>query len=256
MLDLTNKKSLYTIFTRKKRNGKKRIIHAPCEELKLEQKRLAKILEDREPISEHCYGFVKGLSSVSAASNHINKDWILCLDIKDFFPSIRREFLAFLTDEEFNIASLDDRLIQGSPCSPIITNIALREFDTRVGNMCKNMDIAYSRYADDITISGSGWVETKPLIDYIKNLLKQYGLKLRHEKTELMTKNESQKVLGINVNNKISINSKIRKNIRAAIHQNNIDEKVQGYLAYIYSVNKAQYMKLMKTDIDSIPEIP
>lgn len=147
MLDLTNKKNLYRIYPIKKENGKKRWIYAPCEELKLLQKELSRKLESFI-VSEYCHGFKKGSSISNAAIMHIEKKWIIKLDIKDFFPSIKKEMLTFLDDTEKEIATLDDRLVQGSPCSPIVSNIVMYELDQFFHHAFEVLGVAYSRYAD------------------------------------------------------------------------------------------------------------
>ncbi|MBQ4796923.1 RNA-directed DNA polymerase, partial [Pectobacterium versatile] len=51
------------------------------------------------------------------------------------------------------IACHQDKLPQGSPCSPVITNLILVSLDRRLSNLCNSVGCTYTRYADDITIS-------------------------------------------------------------------------------------------------------
>jgi len=244
MISLENKNSLYSIFSRKKKDGKKRIIHAPCLELKQEQRKLMLSLQKREWISEHCYGFKKGSSISSAASNHIGKDWILNIDIKNFFPSINENMLSFLDEYEKELATLNGTVVQGSPCSPIISNIILRELDEEISNIFGWINVNYSRYADDIVLSGYGRPNVKSYIHIIRCHLKLLGFEIKDSKIDYSYKHKAQKVLGINVNNGLSVNRKLRKKLRAIIHQDNLTEKDIGTLAFINSVNQNQYSKL------------
>ena len=41
----------------------------------------------------------------------------------------------------------------GAPTSPCITNILMRDFDNEVGAWCRERQIAYTRYCDDMTFS-------------------------------------------------------------------------------------------------------
>lgn len=243
MIDLSNKRELYTVHRIKKSNGKIRVIHAPCAKLKGEQKKILRRLEV-VPISRHCHGFKKGSSTSDAARPHTDKRWVLTIDIKDFFPSIKTEMLTFLSEYEREVATLDGSLIQGSPCSPIISNIILKEFDEELYEYFSSENISYSRYADDIALSGNDRPERRH-VEHVTHKLKERGFTVNVTKINRMFKNESQKVLGIQVNEKLSINRNTRRQLRAAIHQDNLDDKSRGLLAYIQGVNSKQYSKLV-----------
>ena len=242
MIDLSNKKSLYRIYPIRKSNGKLRWIYAPCEELKIEQKKLSKKLESFS-VSEYCHGFKKGSCISDAARIHVNKKWIIKIDIKDFFPSITSKNLTFLSEYERELATLDNRLVQGSPCSPIISNIIMYDSDEFFHLEFQKLDVAYSRYADDITISGNNdfsW----DLVNMVSAELSRKGFRVNQNKVEVMFKNVSQDVLGIKVNHKLSIKKDLRKILRAKIHQNNLSISDNGMLAFINSVNTEQFLKL------------
>jgi len=251
-MDLSKKKSLYSIYSIKKQNGKKRIIFAPCEELKKAQKELAEKLEEKELVSEFCHGFKRGSNASDSAKMHENKKWVMTIDICNFFPSITSDMLMpFMTEYEIDLATYNNRLVQGSPSSPIISNIIFRELDGHIARLFLKRGIDYTRYADDIAISGLNRVQKKLFIRYFRAILRKYGFKIKYEKVKFMSNKYSQKVLGINVNNGSSINSETRKALRAAIHQKNITDQELGYLAYIRSVNYKQYKKLVEgTDYD------
>jgi retron-type reverse transcriptase len=246
MLDMSNKNALYSVFYRKKKNGKRRIIHAPCEELKDHQRILRNRLVNEEWMSDFCHGFIKGKSTTDAACVHVGQDWVLNIDIAEFFPSIKAHMLTFLDQYEKEIATLDSKLVQGSPCSPVISNIVLRDFDEELFVKLEPMQINFSRYADDITLSGYGKPDVGELINIVRSRLRELGFDVRDNKIEYMYKNKSQKVLGITVNEKVSLNRKIRKNLRAAIYNGKVTDVEMGHISYLKSVNKDQYHKLMQ----------
>lgn len=164
----------YTAFTIPKRNGTPRDILAPTPKLKLLQRRLANVLylaladidkagSRRRHLS---HGFAKHLSIVTNANVHRRRRYVLNLDLKDFFPSINfgRVRGMFIKDKRFGldpkiatliaqIACHDDVLPQGSPCSPVISNIIGHLLDIRLVRFAKTQKSTYSRYADDITFS-------------------------------------------------------------------------------------------------------
>jgi RNA-directed DNA polymerase len=88
----------YTAFTIPKRDGTPRAILAPTPKLKLLQRRLANVLylaladidKVGSPRRQLSHGFAKHLSIVTNAAVHKRRRYVLNLDIKDFFPSIRK----------------------------------------------------------------------------------------------------------------------------------------------------------------------
>lgn len=164
----------YTAFTIPKRNGTPRDILAPTPKLKLLQRRLANVLylaladidKAGSPRRHLSHGFAKHLSIVTNANVHRRRRYVLNLDLKDFFPSINfgRVRGMFIKDKRFGldikiatliaqIACHDDVLPQGSPCSPVISNIIGHLLDIRLVRFAKSQKSTYSRYADDITFS-------------------------------------------------------------------------------------------------------
>ena len=248
MIDLSNKRSLYNIYKKKKPNGKFRIIQAPKQELKLYQSILASNFEDIYDPPDCVHGFVKGRSPASLAANHTNKDWVITIDMKDFFPSITSDMLLSLgiTRISSEIATLDGKLTQGSPCSPVCSNLVFRPLDIKFQHFFKRKKVRYDRYADDLVLSGYG----KPswsYVNYIKEMCALHGLAVNTSKTKFMFKNNEQKVLGITVNSGVSINHKTRKALKNKIKYEETGEKEQGYLSYINSISKEQYNRLKAT---------
>jgi RNA-directed DNA polymerase len=164
----------YSAFSIRKKSGGTREIHAPIKQVKSLQRRLADRLEQcladvqkkTGKSNSASHGFRPGKSILTNASVHRNKRHILNLDLKDFFPTISgkriRGFL--IRDQHFkfhkdvattiaHIACLDGKLPQGSPCSPIISNLIAGILDFHLSRLAKNHGCLYTRYADDITFS-------------------------------------------------------------------------------------------------------
>ena len=93
--------------------------------------------------------------------------WVFNLDLEDFFPSINfgrvRGFLLknrdFRAESEHRatvisqIACHENSLPQGSPCSPVISNLVAHLLDMRLVRLASSVGCTYSRYADDLTFS-------------------------------------------------------------------------------------------------------
>ena len=164
----------------KKRSGF-RDVEIPSDRLKnIQRWILRNVLESME-VHESCYGFVKGKSIFDNASLHVGKECVLNMDIKDFFPSItQRDVFNIFYQKGYTkkvsyyfskILTKDGVLPQGSPASPMISNIIAMRLDKRLSELAKCYNAIYSRYADDITFSGASNI--KNMIYYVNGILKQ-----------------------------------------------------------------------------------
>lgn len=245
-VDLNRIEDSYKTYRVRKPKGGWRIITEPNSELKRMQKELAESVEERFKLSDYAFGFRKGFSCVDAAEMHVKKDWVLNLDVENFFPSIGDDHLSFLNSFEKKIAMLNGGLPQGSPCSPILSNIVMRDVDEELYDLFHAKSVSFSRYADDISLSGYGHINIEEYVEAVTGVLLAIGLVIKPSKTKFMPKYIRQTVLGINVNDKISISKKTRKNLRSAIHNGNLGDREEGLLSYIQMVNKDQYLKLIQ----------
>ncbi|MBQ2872937.1 MAG: retron St85 family RNA-directed DNA polymerase [Bacilli bacterium] len=217
----------YKIFKIKKRNGKTRTIYEPNPNLKIIQKNiLHNILEDRY-ISYSAKAYKKGISIKDNANEHVDKDMILKLDIKNFFNNITyiQVYCSCFKEIYFpksigtlltNLCTYNDSLPQGAPTSSYISNIIMLDFDIKIGEYCKENNVSYTRYCDDMTFSGN--FSKMEIINLVKSELKKLGLTLNHDKTKLITKKNRQYVTGIVVNKKAQVSIDYRKEIRKNIY--------------------------------------
>ena len=168
------------------------------------------------------YGFLNDKSFIDNARNHIAKRIILNIDLKDFFDQIHfGRVLGMLVKPPYSlgreaaititqIACYNGHLPQGSPCSPIITNMICAPLDNAMMRLAKKTGCYYSRYADDITFStyrkefdkgivleNNGTIE---LGDEIKRILSKHSFIVNQKKVSLKTKDCRQEVTGITVN--------------------------------------------------------
>ena len=239
----------YIEFTIPKKNGGKRKIQAPTDQLKQLQRRLAGMLNTcfeetcirSKPKRSLSHGFRKKHSIITNATKHKNKRYVFNIDLKDFFPSINfgrvRGFL--IKNAHFNldpkvatviaqIACHDNELPQGSPCSPIISNLIGHLLDVRMANLAKKTKCTYSRYADDLTfstnwkefpeklaikINGSDneWVPGRAL----KKEIEKVGFTINEKKTSLQYKTARQITTGLVVNKKVNIKKEYYRQARS-----------------------------------------
>ena len=243
----------YQSFEIPKRNGGKRLINAPEPRLKMVQRRLANVLygcvaeaekdaPSRRPLA---HGFAPRRSIFTNASVHKNRRYVLNLDLEDFFPSLNfgrvRGF--FIKDKRFKlnekvatviaqIACHNNELPQGSPCSPIISNLLGHLLDVRLVRLAGKYKCTYSRYADDITFSTNlkdfppalakqnpekpqHWELGSPLVKEIQDA----GFKVNNDKTRMQLRGSRQETTGLIVNQKVNIRSEYYRKARAICHQ-------------------------------------
>lgn len=237
----------YILFEVPKRDGGKRQIRAPEARLSLLQRRLATLLtecleelkRENPPRRSLAHGFEKDRSIITNAKLHQRRRYVFNLDLADFFPSINfgrvRGF--FLKDKSFElkppvatvlaqIACFENELPQGSPCSPVISNLIGHVLDGRLARLAKTHKCTYSRYADDITFSTSRkdfppeiavstGVATWRVGDELRGRIKDAGFEINDKKTRMQFRSSRQVTTGLIVNDKVNIR---REYIRASRH--------------------------------------
>ena len=167
----------YTKFSVLKKSSGERIISAPTERLKLIQSRLGKLLEQCQleveaklKLKPQCvlsHGFKTGFLN----SNQCNKS--PRVDVGFSIPTYKTSFRVLILGGSTGsssrtiitclirrsltvisqIACRENKLPQGSPCSPVISNIIANLLDIRLNELAAGNGCTYARYADDLTFS-------------------------------------------------------------------------------------------------------
>ncbi len=225
-----NRKKLYhTRYLPKKRGGL-REINIPMKELKVIQFYILQLLYKIADPHKTAKGFVPNTNLKANSDLHKNKKWILTVDIKDFFPSItwRRIYGMFLKypfvfNKQIsriisNLLTYNNKLPQGSPASPYISNMICRKMDSRLYNWAVKNNCTYTRYADDLTFSSNDpKALSKHNINFIQEIISGEGFKLNEEKTRLTPYFKRQLVTGIVVNQKSNVKREYIRSIRAIL---------------------------------------
>ena len=222
---------LYTSFEIPKKSGSMRQIDAPTFQLKLIQRAIKAMLETEFEASSAAHGFIRDRNIQSNAAVHVGQDWVLNLDVEGFFPSIhkgrikvilKREPIAYSPDLAAFIATIctkDGVLPQGSPASPLLTNLACVRLDRKLKLVAEQFGAQYTRYADDITFSGPGKAMLTRLLTVAERVLKSEGLKVHPTKTRLLPSSQRQEVTGLTTNEVVNAPRAYRRRVRAALHQ-------------------------------------
>lgn len=221
------KSDSYRTFSIPKKSGGTRKIEAPSDELKRIQLWIKENILDQFSASQYAKGFIKGISIFDNALPHVNKDLVINLDLKDFFPSIeyRKIYKIFkyigYTDSVSKLltnlcTNPRNVLPQGSPASPVISNLVSLRLDKRLGRLAEEIGATYTRYADDITFSGN-----KNLVKYLKlirKIIHEEGFRINEKKFHLQYSYQRQEVTGLIVNDKVSVPEHHIKELENAIY--------------------------------------
>jgi RNA-directed DNA polymerase len=231
----------------------KRLIKAPEPHLALLQRRLANRLYEcldelkvgsPPPRRSLAHGFERKRSIITNANLHKRRRYVLNLDLEDFFPSINfgrvRGF--FIKDKHFSlrpavatilaqIACHENELPQGSPCSPVVSNLVGHLLDSRLARFAKMHKSTYSRYADDITFSTSrkdfppelafpvpGTTGEWQLGTELREKIEHSGFKINDKKTRMQFRGSRQVTTGLMVNEKVNIRQEYWRQARHMCH--------------------------------------
>jgi hypothetical protein len=88
--------------------------------------------------------------------------------------------------------------------------------DLELSKFCQKRNLNYSRYADDITISGRKDLPRYKTLIFRK--IEAEGFSINWEKIRLHHKGSSQRVTGLVVNDKVSLGKEKKKRLRAIVH--------------------------------------
>ncbi|MCQ2117637.1 MAG: reverse transcriptase family protein [Bacteroidales bacterium] len=256
----------YHQFEIPKKSGGTRKIIAPTGNLKDIQRTLAVLLSFAVAPDTHAHGFIRKRSVITNASIHIGKNYVLNLDLKNFFPSITyhqveralrkyfcKEVSAFIakictwTDSD---KSPEDVLPQGAPTSPILSNMACEVLDTRLSELAASYGLTYSRYADDITFSSNHSVYSKESAFWpkLRAVITECGFQINESKTRLLKKGARQEVTGITVEEKLNVSRKWMKQLRAQLFHYEMyggsDEEYRSIMG------KIAFLKMVRGSMD------
>jgi RNA-directed DNA polymerase len=260
-----NRELYYKFYKLRKKNGGHRWISSPDKNLKYIQGWIKVNILDTIQNHQAACGFTKGSSIKKNATPHQNKDLIINIDLYRFFDSITENrvfglfkwlgyhpnlsidlarllcyhpsdkyFEEMIKEGVFSQEYLEQKpsiLPQGSPASPVISNILSYKLDLRLNSLAEKAGVNYSRYADDISFSGDR--NNMISLNTVMKILNEEGFYINDRKTKFLSKNKRQSITGVVVNSGLKVNSQYKKKVFSEIH---FSEKfgVKNHLDYLY----------------------
>ena len=240
--------SLYYEFYIPKHSGGLRKIDAPNDELKDALRTLKTIFETHFGILYHtsAFAYIKNRSTIECMKRHQNNEskWYGKTDFSNFFGSTTLDFtmkmlkmiypFCLVCEEDpdgeaelrkaLDLAFLDGGLPQGTPISPLITNIIMIPIDFKLANGFRDLDnqkYIYTRYADDIQISSRFSFDMNKVVNFIDGTLKEFDapFRIKAEKTRYGSVAGRNWNLGVMINaqNQMTIGNKKKRQFESML---------------------------------------
>lgn len=271
------RKDLYRTFYIPKKSGGLRKIDAPNDDL-METLRKLKLIFERDfgaLYHTSAFAYVKGRSPLDAVKRHQQNEsrWFLKLDLHNFFGSTTLDFVMRQLSMVFpfsevirqpdgetelrkalDLAFLNGVLPQGTPISPLITNVMMIPIDYTLSNGLRKHKNKFveTRYADDFTISSMYDFSVQEVKEFVVRTLSEFNapFRLNDEKTRYGSSSGSNWNLGVMLNkdNQITIGYKNKRRFKAMLSSFVVDttsgnkwdphdvQVLDGYMNYYKNV--------------------
>lgn len=237
-----------------------RELRVPRPRLKRLQRQLYKGLLIQVP-THPCVHSVKGRSALSNARAHVRHPYVVVLDIEHCFPSIgphrvqrgleRVGFCEDVASLLTRLCTCDHQLPQGAPTSPVLVNFVLTDFDAKAAEVTRSLGLTYTRYVDDITLSGGA--RTFRMQKTLNKLLAEHKFRVARKKEARWGPADRKTVTGILVNTKANVSREYRNSIRKLLveHANGkrmlTDDElasIMGKIVFVKMVNPSAGTRL------------
>jgi len=264
-----NSSNYYREFTRDIK-GKHRLLVEATGRLKLIQRRILDNILIRIPPFESSFGSIKGRSIKENAFKHVKSKYILKLDIQDFYPSIHnKKIYNYFIEKDCSpdvshilthLTTRNYSLPLGTSTSPMLADQVVRKIDVRINGMAKKAGLVYTRYVDDITLSGNFLLDR--MREIVFKILKQSGFKIKKNKLIYYTpENEEERIVaGVSIQEgmvsaPLNYVKELEEQLKNAIYQSRREypqgdiftgEHYRGKIGYVRWLNPKLGEKLFK----------
>lgn len=248
---------LYKSFCIPKKSGGLRHINAPVAELMDALRRQKTMYEEDFHVLYHtsAFAYIKHRCTVDAVKRHQSNQskWFAKLDLHDFFGSTTLDFVMSMFSMVFpfsevvkipegkaqlrkalELAFLDGGLPQGTPISPLITNVMMIPVDFKLSKAFRDYDkqqFVYTRYADDFIISSKYDFDVHKVEKLVVDTLKGFGapFSINASKTRYGSSAGRNWNLGVMLNkdNEITVGYKKKRQFQSMMY-NYINDKRDG----------------------------
>ncbi len=256
---ISREEQVFDKYKLKSKSGKVRDIIAPHPDIKIYLQQLNRLLQNTydHVNDDFQVAYKKGKNIVTNASIHKDKPFVLNIDLKDFYPSCKRDLVEPLIDFLFkgftfnyttknrflDIILENDGLFIGSPISGCLANMVISKPVAYMKNMCKKFGVDFSVYADDMTFSSDRFLTKEFVMGVFKRAFDEYSLSsyfiLNPKKFKGGSKTRRH-VTGVSFDeeNRTTVHRSLYREIRAKIHSLSVTgsgvniPKLRGQIAF------------------------
>ena len=250
----------YRVSTRLSPSGAVRVLEAPKHRLRTVQRLLLDRVLDGVPAHDAAHGFRRGRSVATFAAPHAGQGVVLRMDLEGFFASVtvgrvygtlrtagypepvahclaglvttvlpHRSWRALarpaspaLLEAHWRLGRrlASPHLPQGAPTSPALANLAAHRLDVRLTALAAAWGGRYTRYADDLALSGGrSWrTGTSRLVDRVADITRDEGFRVNDRKTAVMPRGGRQVLGSLVVNDRPRVRRSEVDVLRAVLH--------------------------------------
>ena len=237
---------------------------APQFRLRQTQNWIRENILDRLTVSPYATAYRKGMSISANANAHEGNDWLLRMDIQNFFMNIREEAVSKVFEDAgyhssvirfmTNICTFYGFLPQGAPTSPALSNLISKRMDVAIGTAATHFGANYTRYSDDLVISSNDRDSLWDCGKMVRRIVRTEGFRLNRKKMRLAGPGDSRRITGLIIgSNGVGIGRRKEREIRAMIDslsKTDIEDnytlavKIKGHLAYVSAVDTVRFERL------------
>lgn len=221
--------------------------------------------------SPHSFGCIAGRHVIHNVTPHIGSRFVFKTDLSGFYPSIsidrvNRLFLKQLgCSYEVSriltrLCTFDFHLALGLVTSPILADQVLHAVDLRIAALCEQYQLTYTRFVDDITVSGDYDIEQSPVPRALASIVESHGFKLKQAKSIFGEIKRGIQITGLQIKNDrvdvaASYLAEVERQIEDHISLGNggpfygpfvSSSQLTGRVNYICWVNRNRRFKLMR----------
>lgn len=256
--------------------GSPREVRQPSPQLMAIQKTVHRAIKKVIRWPDFVHGGVPRRGISSNATPHVARAWVAIIDIEKFYAHVserhvgrvlqglgfRRDAIRTMT----RLLTYQNQLPIGSPTSPILGNLALLPLDRDLRRLIRSLGLSYTRYVDDITISGDR--DFRHLNGKIVHIIGEHGFRLG-ERISFLHQGRPQVVTGLTVNCQLrpagTYIQRVKHSIRAlirgeyaqtahtfAVSRSGLRSTLNGKIAYIanYDADAAHHLKRLMYAVD------
>jgi RNA-directed DNA polymerase len=237
------------------------------------------------------YSYRKGVNISDAVRQHAHNKYFFQTDLSNFFGSITSELLhstlvrsseelKFLNATEYfdraiSLLTVDNRLPPGFSTSPSISNASLFQLDDSFQAYCNEKNLIFTRYSDDVIVSGNSDDDVNLASTELTNLVKKYyedAFSFNLRKSKFTRVGRKIKLLGMVIlpNGAVTIDGALKRKIEVLLHYYITDsfaflrlvhddlekgvKSLSGYVSFVHAVDSAYFSKLCSKYSSSVIE--